>query len=45
MPVFISKVGSEASADACLKGDVGERATKLCKVGARHSECECGWFG
>lgn len=32
VPVFISKVGSEASADACLKGDVGSRATKLCKA-------------
>lgn len=26
------QVGSAASADACLKGDVGSRATKLCKV-------------
>jgi hypothetical protein len=34
VPVFISKVGSEASAAACLEGEVGARATKLCKVRA-----------
>ncbi|KAM3570204.1 hypothetical protein VYU27_007728 [Nannochloropsis oceanica] len=30
VPVFISKVGSEASVRACLEGEVGDKATKLC---------------
>lgn len=31
-PHGTTQIGSAASADACLKGDVGARATKLCKV-------------